>query len=65
MTPITYYDPEKNVANVTEDSFLIAYYNFNSCEFNSEIDLTESKADEYLELMEAEKLEHEYFVKMN
>jgi hypothetical protein len=34
-------------------------------EFNSEKDLTKSKADEYLELMEAEKLEHEYFVKMN
>ena len=65
MTPTANYDPDLNKASVFEADYKVADYNFNSSEFNSEKDLTESKADEYLELMEAEKLEHEYFVKMN
>ena len=65
MTPTIIYDPDLNKASVFEADYKVADYNFNSSEFNTEIKISESKADEYLELMEAEKLEHEYFVKMN
>ena len=65
MTPTIIYDPDLNISTIYEDDYKVADYNFNSSEFNTEIKMSESKADEYLELMEAEKLEHEYFVKMN
>ena len=64
MTSSTTYDREIKKAHVYEGGYLIASYDFNSGEFETEIEMTEEKANECLELMEQEKGDDEYFVSM-
>ena len=58
------YEQEIKKGYVFENNYQIASYDFNSCEFDSEIDMIDKKADECLELMKQAKEDHEYFVSM-
>lgn len=62
MTPSTTYEREIKKAYVYEGGYLIASYDFNSAEFDAEIKMSETKADECLELMKQAKIDDEYFV---
>ena len=55
------YDREIKKAYVYEDGYEIASYDYNSCDFKSEIKMSETKANECLELMNSEKSEWDEF----
>ena len=64
MTRSTTYNREIKKAYVYEGGYQIASYDFNSTDFDTEIEMTEAKADECFELMEQAKTDDEYFVSM-
>ena len=49
------YNQEIKKAYVYEDGFEIASYDYNSAEFDAEIEMSETKANECMELMNSEK----------
>ena len=64
MARSTNYNAEIKKAYVYDGKFQIAEFDFNSGEFDSELEMSETKANECLELMEQAKEDHEYFVSM-
>ena len=62
MYTSTIYEREIKKAFVYEGGYLIASYDFNSGQFETEIEMSEAKANECLELMQQEKADDEYFV---
>ena len=64
MRTSTTYDREIKKAYVYEDGYQIASYDFNSGQFETEIEMSDAKADECFALMEQEKVDDEYFVSM-
>ena len=64
MQITTTYDREIKKGYVFENGYQVFEHDFNSGEFDSEIEMTEEKADEYLKLMEQEKANDEHFVTM-
>ena len=64
MYTSTIYEQEIKKAFVYEGGYLIASYDFNSGQFETEIEMTKAKANECLSLMEQAKVDDEYFVSM-
>ena len=64
MSTTAEYNREIKKAYVSENGYQIAEYDFNSCEFDSEIKMNEIKANKCLSLMEQAKADDEYFVSM-
>ncbi|MDC1265650.1 hypothetical protein N8009_02535 [Flavobacteriaceae bacterium] len=62
MQITTNYDREIKKGYVFENGYQVFEHDFNSGEFEAEIEMTEEKADEYLKLMEQAKADDEYFV---
>ena len=62
MYTSTIYDREIKKAYVYEGKGMVASYDFNSGEFETEIEMSEAKANECLELMQQAKVDDEYFV---
>ena len=61
MRTSTIYEREIKKAFVYEDGYLIASYDFNSGQFETEIEMTKAKANECMELMNSEKGEWDEF----
>ena len=64
MTRSATYEREIKKAYVYEGGYLIASYDFNSTDFDTEIEMSKAKANECFELMEQAKTDDEYFVSM-